>query len=283
MVPTRRGATTPYHVRHESVRRGGPGRGRHRRSVTGSATMTPSRPLLRQPASLTRQVGTDLRRRILAREFVPGERLPSEPVIAAEYGVSRVTVRTALRTLQSQGLVDVRHGAGTFVVDAGSEILTGIQDLQSLSDTIREMGHVPGMRRHRWGRRPATPDEALRLDAQPGEHLLEIERTILADDRPVAFSYDLIPARFFPDDRGDGLGTTSVFAALEQRDIYPARAVARVHAVLDETIGWGAHRPDPALYLLLDQLHYNRRGMAIMHSRTYFIEGRFQFVVNRVR
>jgi GntR family transcriptional regulator len=54
-----------------------------------------------------------------------------------------------------------------------------------------------------------------------------------------------------------------------------------VHAISDESIGWGPQKPVPGLYVLLDQVHFSRRGSAVAYSRTYFVEGRFQFVVLR--
>ncbi|MFY8205179.1 MAG: winged helix-turn-helix domain-containing protein, partial [Actinomycetes bacterium] len=50
-------------------------------------------------ASLTRQISDDIRRRILAKEWAPGEKIHSESELATTYKVSRVTVRTALKTL----------------------------------------------------------------------------------------------------------------------------------------------------------------------------------------
>ncbi|MFJ6078837.1 FadR/GntR family transcriptional regulator [Pseudarthrobacter sp. NPDC092419] len=57
----------------------------------------------------------DLLERILSGELKPREPLPSEPEIAREADVSRLTVREALKTLQAQNIVAVRRGLGTFV------------------------------------------------------------------------------------------------------------------------------------------------------------------------
>lgn len=58
-----------------------------------------------------------LRERILAREFPPGMALPPERDLAAQAGMSRTTVRSALKILEAQGLVSIRPGraGGTFV------------------------------------------------------------------------------------------------------------------------------------------------------------------------
>lgn len=76
------------------------------------------------PAPATRKKGhtrahdlvSDLTRRILMGAFKPGDKLPSEAAIVREHGVSRTVVREALSKLQASGLVETRHGIGTFVI-----------------------------------------------------------------------------------------------------------------------------------------------------------------------
>jgi GntR family transcriptional regulator len=62
-----------------------------------------------------RQLSLQLQKRIDAREWAPGEQLPTEPVLAVEFGVNRLTVRQAIDELVRAGAVVVRHGKGTFV------------------------------------------------------------------------------------------------------------------------------------------------------------------------
>jgi len=61
------------------------------------------------------EVIDQLTQRIVAGEWPPGYVLPGHRTIAVDMGVSSVTVREAIRTLQGQGLLDSRHGYGTFV------------------------------------------------------------------------------------------------------------------------------------------------------------------------
>ena len=58
------------------------------------------------------------------RELAPGDRLPSERALAASFGVSRSSLREAIRVLTSQGLLVARHGGGTFLAPAGRPELT---------------------------------------------------------------------------------------------------------------------------------------------------------------
>ena len=96
-----------------------------------------------QGSNLGRELAEKLRARIIGGEFPAGARLPSETAISDAYGVSRVTVRTAVKLLESQGLVNVRHGSGTYVADFGGQVRTGLQELRSITETIKEMGLTP--------------------------------------------------------------------------------------------------------------------------------------------
>lgn len=62
-----------------------------------------------------RRIAAELREKIERGEFRPGELLPSEAALTAQYGVSRWTARQALVELQGAGLVDAVHGKGRFV------------------------------------------------------------------------------------------------------------------------------------------------------------------------
>lgn len=67
------------------------------------------------------QVESLLRERLRTGYWQPGDRLPNEVRLAADLGVGRSSVREAVRLLAREGLLDVRHGSGTFVAAAAPE------------------------------------------------------------------------------------------------------------------------------------------------------------------
>jgi GntR family transcriptional regulator len=231
---------------------------------------------------LARQIAEDLRRRIVAGEFAPGSRLPSEAELCAHYRVSRVTVRTAAKSLESQGLVDIRHGSGMFVVDFGGQIRSGIQELRSITETIEELGLDAKVRRVSLTRRPADENECARLDLNDDE-IVAVHREILADGEVVAVSIDAIPAKLVPAQEDTTLGNGSVFAVLDRIGLTPVRALAEIHAVRGSDVSIAEGHVADELLILLDQVHYNRVGEPVAYSKTYFVEGRFQFVILRTR
>lgn len=233
--------------------------------------------------SLARQIGEDMRRRIVSGEFSPGARLPSESDLCEEYRVSRVTVRTAAKSLESQGLVDIRHGSGMYVVDLGGRIRSGLQELRSITETIEEWGITARVRRVALTRRPAADSEAGRLHIDPGSEVVIVHREILADEQLVAISIDTMPAELIPPREDEALGHDSVFAVLDRLRLEPVRALAEIHAVRGSDVDIADDDIRDHLLVLLDQVHYDRTGRPIAYSKTYFVEGRFQFTILRTR
>ncbi|MFR0356651.1 GntR family transcriptional regulator [Streptomyces sediminimaris] len=79
---------------------------------------------IQRPGALYQQVAAAIREAILSGEFAPGSLLPSEAQLMTRYGVSRPTVRNAVAALRAEGLIDVRHGKGSFVRASGQPHLT---------------------------------------------------------------------------------------------------------------------------------------------------------------
>ncbi|GAA5035763.1 GntR family transcriptional regulator [Streptomyces siamensis] len=79
---------------------------------------------IQRPGALYQQVAAAIREAILSGEFPPGSLLPSEAQLMARYEVSRPTVRNAVAALRAEGLIDVRHGKGSFVRAGETPVLT---------------------------------------------------------------------------------------------------------------------------------------------------------------
>lgn len=232
-------------------------------------------------ATLVSKVSADLRLALSRGEYGPGDRLPTEAELASRYGVSRPTVRAALRELEARSLVATQHGVGTFVSDRGA-IHAGLERMDSISDSIRAQGREPGMAYQSRVIRPLLPEELEKMELPAGSEALEVRRSILADGEVVAYSYDLMPIGVFPPDMDPEELTGSIFRFLRERlGLHPDRGIAEIHAVASDRIGWGDADGQNELYVLLDQLQYGAGDRLLLYSRTYFIEGRYAFTVVR--
>jgi GntR family transcriptional regulator len=232
--------------------------------------------------ALHTRLAASLRERLRDGEWAPGGQLPTEAELSADYGVSRSTVRAALVQLEKQGLTVTRHGVGTFATPFGRALRAGLQELQSMTDTIVAHGRQPRIDYRSAEVRDATEAERSALEREAPCPVLATTRAVHADDVLVAFSYEAIPRDLLPADLDPATVGGSLFALLESSGAVPRTAVAGVHATRGKDIGWG-ERPRGATYLLLQQVHYDAQAVPLLHSRTYFLEGRFQFSILRVR
>lgn len=92
----------------------------------------------RRPRSLALELVDALSARIRDNLYRIGDRLPTETLLMAEFGVSRTVVREALSKLQAAGLVETRHGIGTFVAGLGDPAAFRIapEQMSTLQDVI---------------------------------------------------------------------------------------------------------------------------------------------------
>jgi GntR family transcriptional regulator, transcriptional repressor for pyruvate dehydrogenase complex len=90
------------------------------------------------PRTLALQLVDTLAERIRSGQIAPGRQLPTESALMSEQGVSRTVVREALSQLQASGLVETRHGIGTFVLDAADAASFSIRPRQmaTLQDVV---------------------------------------------------------------------------------------------------------------------------------------------------
>lgn len=127
------------------------------------------------------QLATILRRQIAGGVYPPGEKIPSEPSISRQYGLSIMTVRQAIGVLTEQGLLERVRGSGTFV-----KPVTLTESRFDL-DSIREIFQDPERTRVKvlqisLARADAKTAEMLRLPI--GQRIILIRRLLLRDNRP---------------------------------------------------------------------------------------------------
>jgi GntR family transcriptional regulator len=156
-----------------------------------------------------RQVADRIVSDIRSGQFAVGSLLPSEPILAAEYGVSRSTLRAALATLQGLGIVDRKQGAGTRVC-AGEAAPVYVHSMIASGDLLQFAG--PSTRQIQEVEHLVADEAlALRLDARPGRRWIRIGQTrhIASSDTPVCWTDVYLPAEY-----GDLLNEISTYTGL---------------------------------------------------------------------
>jgi GntR family transcriptional regulator len=212
----------------------------------------------------------------------PGERLPAESVLSKQLGVSRATLREALRLLEEEKIVIRRHGVGTFI-NTRPVFSGGIGELFSVTDAIERQGQKPGTTLLYAGFAEPGEDERKRLSLNAGEGVLTVERVRTADGEPVVYCIDKIPAHFMPE--GYRTECESIFELLENvSGVRIAYAVAHIEPIgFSEKVSSLLQCDPKTTLLLLKQIHFDESERAVLYSHNYFRADKFHFHVVRRR
>jgi GntR family transcriptional regulator len=135
---------------------------------------------------LYRRIEKDLLTQIVEGRLGPGQVIPAERELCDHYGVSRITVRRAIRELETTGYVQRRQGKGTFV--NRFRIRREMGRLISFSEELRMQGRVPSSRLLNLQHRPADTAIAALLHIEVGDPIWIVERLRLADGEVASMS-----------------------------------------------------------------------------------------------
>lgn len=213
-----------------------------------------------------------------------GSRLISEPELAKQLGVSRATLREAMRTFETQGLIRRRQGAGTFVVGRVPVMDAGLEVLESLETMAERMNLAITVSDLNLEQIDAMEEHVAELGVEAGKCLTRIRRVMRADTRPVAYLIDTLPEDVLKlRDLPAGFnGSVLDFMLARGDDLRISRAaISATNATADVAKALEIQRGD-VLLKFVSQL-YTTDGKIVDHTVSYFIPGYFNFhVVRRI-
>jgi GntR family transcriptional regulator len=221
----------------------------------------------------------------LIGETLPGERLPAEPELARQMGVSRATLREAMRTYEGQGLIRRRQGVGTFVVSHSQIIESGLEMLESIESLARKIGLPVSMGELTSQEISATKEQAEALQVPISTPLLKVVRVINAEDRPVAYLVDVLPEDILNRTELNNGFTGSVLDLLLRRGVPElANSKTEIRAVqAPSEIARALEIQRGDVLLMFSAQLFTTLGRAIDFSASYFLPGYFKFhVIRRV-
>ncbi|OBF03545.1 GntR family transcriptional regulator [Mycobacterium sp. 852002-10029_SCH5224772] len=202
-------------------------------------------------ANRARRVADVLRQQIHAGTYPDG--LPAELELAAEFSVSRNTVREALAVLKHEGLIDRAPKVGTHV--AQRKYAHGLDALLGLKETFKDLGDVRNEVRAAMAV-TAPPSVARRLRLRPGEQAVFVERLRYLGDLPLSLDLTYLAPDIGRQVLNHPLDAEDLFALIEQ--VSGQRLGSAALAL--EAIPADAHSaatlqvPDGAALLMLERL-----------------------------
>ena len=213
-------------------------------------------------------------------EYLPGERLPSEHVLAQQFGVNRHTIRRSLSDLGQRGLVRSTHGLGTFVETFAVDLVLGKRTRHRQS--LAQAGVRGGLRVLQSKAVDAEDDSAQALRLAVGRPVLWLQTLGESEGHVLHVS-----ERYFPLPRFEHLvkevqRSGSITAALAEHGVadymrQESRISARMPtAEVAQMLGQPANRP----VLLVTSVNVDAQGLPIEYARTWFAGDRVTLTVN---
>lgn len=244
----------------------------------------------RSRRATVRQLTDEVRDR-LAREFIfngavpPGELLPSEATLAEHYGVSRVTLRTALRALQDAGILRIRNGVGSVVLQRTPTVPEGLHHLCSLETYARGSNHVVGTVELEWSEQTADEAAAAKLGVAPGSPIVAAHRVKLLDEARVGWGVERVPADLLPLEtlQAEYVGSLmDILLAHHELDLeYADCELASVPMPADVAARLGVEVGTCTQYL--EQVMYTSEGVPLQWGKAWLLPEYYRFSVRRRR
>jgi len=242
-------------------------------------------PLRADQRPLYAQASEALRDLVQRNGYAAGDRLPSEIELSQRLGISRPTLREALRHLEEDGVIVRRHGVGTFVAAAEPVIEAGLEVLESIDRIAERHGLSTGMSEARVEERTAGPNEIEGLGLQSETPVTVVTRVIIADGERVAYLTDIVPQVYLRHADLDSDFHGSVLDLLLARG-WPALSHSRTELISEAADAGLAHalriQRGAPLMKLVAQL-FTADGQIVDYSISHFVPGYFRFhVVRRI-
>lgn len=211
-------------------------------------------------------------------------RLPSEEELSAQLEVSRATIRSALLSLQKDGVIQRVHGRGTFVNRHALGIRANISQDRPFADLLAELGHDVVVRNDDITVEPWPAELSAILDEEQVQDACVIRRTFEASEEPAVFAIDFVPLRLLDDaDVGQLDGGKSIFDFVRHYTKRKVRySVAEiVPAVPTEEVAQKLLVPSSAPLILLQHTHIDESDQPVAFTRAYVHDRFIRFSVVR--
>lgn len=229
------------------------------------------------------QLSDWLRERLVAGEYAAHDQLPSEHDLGELFGVSRITVRRALATLENEGLIYRRQGLGSFA--APPKLPQGLVRLTDFAQDMERAGLAAASRVLFHGQAAAPPAVAAALNVADGAFVVRLDRLRLGNGDPIALDRTWLPPFYAQFLEGHDLAKETIYRILERDyDIPIVRARYRIEA----TVAGGEEAkalevPEGAALLLLERVSFTAADRPIYYQRRYYRADRVAFDLELAR
>jgi len=242
--------------------------------------------MLKDKRSLAIQLRDRLRQLMREKFYRVGDQIPSEEALVHMFGVSRATVREALKLLEEEKVIIVRHGLGRFVAfDPNSQISEDVTRLESVTEMSNNLGFALETEVLSFHCEKASEKVSAHLNLSPGEWVYVLKRIRKAAGEIFIYSIDIFPQSLVPEEPNSEDFNGSLVALMENTwgtHLAYSRATLSATMADDEL----ADHPDvdcQVPWILMEQINFDPHDRPILYSRDFHRSDKFRFHVLRRR
>ncbi|AXJ01167.1 transcriptional regulator, GntR family [Cyclonatronum proteinivorum] len=229
------------------------------------------------------QISSWLRAQIDAGVFDKDEKLPSEQELSDRFQVSRVTVRRALQTLESDEMIYRCQGLGSFVKQG--KLSKNLIRLTDFMEDMRDAGKQARSEVIRMDHSKVCDLIAEKLGLKVGQMVLQLDRLRMGDNEPVAYDKTWFPILYGQLIADQELADKTIFRILEEDYEIPIiRGTYDIQAcVADEEMATHLQVIKGAPLLLFDRVSYTLNDKAVYFQRRYYRADKISWQVSLER
>lgn len=225
------------------------------------------------------RIHNQIKRDVENHVYKVGDRIPAERQLAVKFGVSRMTLRQAIKTLEEEGILERRLGSGTYV--ASQKVQEKMSGIMSFTEITKANGQKPSSKliSYQIGKPSLSEKERLALDGD--EDVLRMERIRYADQTPICYEVVTIPYDLVKNISKEDI-STHLYEALSQNNYEIGKVTEHISAAVsnEQDARLLNARKGEAL-ITRRQVTELADGKPFEYTRARYVAERFEFTFSK--
>lgn len=225
------------------------------------------------------KIHNQIKRDVENHVYKVGDRIPAERQLAVKFGVSRMTLRQAIKTLEEEGILERRLGSGTYV--ASQKVQEKMSGIMSFTEITQANGQIPSSKLISYQIGKPCLSEKERLNLNPDSEVLRMERIRFADETPICYEVVTIPYHLVENLSKDDI-STHLYETLNKNGYRIGRVTEHISAaVANENDARLLNAKKGEALITRRQVTELSNGQPFEYTRARYVAERFEFTFSK--
>lgn len=225
------------------------------------------------------KIHNQIKRDVENHVYKVGDRIPAERQLAVKFGVSRMTLRQAIKTLEEEGILERRLGSGTYV--ASQKVQEKMSGIMSFTEITQANGQIPSSKLISYQIGKPSLSEKEHLNLNPDSEVLRMERIRFADETPICYEVVTIPYHLVENLSKDDI-STHLYETLNKNGYRIGRVTEHISAaVANENDARLLNAKKGEALITRRQVTELSNGQPFEYTRARYVAERFEFTFSK--